>query len=225
MTAAFLFGLTAFAAVLANIAVRDHRRTLAARRALLDDCRGVLDAEQWTAGDDGFPALRGRADGRPVEVALIPDTMVMRRLPQLWLSVTVKGAAPGTPALSLLARHTGNEYYAMTPELPLRLEPPAGLPTDILVRGDRLEAQHLCDRLAPELAALFADPKLKEVTLTANGVRTIRQIAEGQRGEHLLLRQAVFGEARVEQTDLRKALADIAALLEGRDIARKVHAA
>jgi hypothetical protein len=107
----------------------------------------------------------------------------------------------------------------------LRLEPPAGLPTDILVRGDRPEAQYLCDRLAPELAALFADPKLKEVTLTANGVRMIRQIAEGQRGEHLLLRQAVFGAARVEQADLRKALADIAELLAGRDIARKVRAA
>jgi hypothetical protein len=225
MTAAFLFGLTAFAAVLANIALRDHRRTLAARRALLDDCRGILAAEQWTAGGDGFPALRGHAGGRPVEVTLIPDTMVMRRLPQLWLSVTVKAKVAETPSLSILARHTGNEFYAVTTELPLRLEPPAGLPTDILVRGDRPPAQQLCDRLAPELAVLFADPRLKEITLTPNGVRMIRQVAEGQRGEHLLLRQIAFGEARVERADLEKALSDVAALSAIRDDAKMVRAA
>lgn len=225
MTAAFLFGLTAVAAVLANIALRDHRRTLAARRALLDDCRGVLDGDAWSAGGDGFPALGGRAEGRPVEVVLIPDTMVVRRLPQLWLAVTMKGKAAGTPSLSILARHTGNEFYAATAELPLRLEPPAGLPADVLVRGDRPQAQLLCDRLAPELAGLFADPRLKEVTLTPNGVRIIRQVAEGERGEHLLLRQADFGNARVARVDFQKTLSDVGALWSRRDVANEVRAA
>ena len=63
MTAAFIFGLIAFAAVMANLALRDHRRALGARRRLFDDCLGVLEAEHWSAGGDGFPALEGRAFG------------------------------------------------------------------------------------------------------------------------------------------------------------------
>jgi len=225
MTAAFLFGLIALAAVLANLAIRDHRRALASRRALLDPCRGVLGNECWSAGGDGFPTLDGARAGRAVTVALIPDTMVMRRLPQLWLSVTLKDRAPGAPSLSILARHRGNEFYAVTMDLPLRLEPPAGLPADIVVRGDGAAAQALCVDLVPVLARLLADVKVKEITLTSNGVRITRQAAEGRRGEHLLLRQAVFDEAQVSPAELDQMLQDLDALAAMRTRSQKAHAA
>jgi hypothetical protein len=212
MTAAFLFGLIAFAAVVANIAIRDHRRAVAARRALLDDCRGVLDDERWTVGADGVPALEGRAFGHGVKVALIPDTMVVRRLPQLWLSVTVLDALPGAPSLSVLTRHSGNEFYSVAHDLPERVDPPAGLPLDILIRGCGARAQGLCHQLAPELAKLLADPRVKDITLTSRGVRVVRQVAEGRRGEHLLLRQAVFDVAQVERDLFVQTLRDVAAL-------------
>ncbi len=216
MTAAFLFGHIAFAAVFAIIAVRDHRRAVAARRALLDDCRGVLDNERWAAGADGFPSLEGHAFGRGVKVSLIPDTMVVRRLPQLWLTVTVLDVRPGTPSLSLLARHSGNEFYSMAHDLPNRVDPPSGLPLDVLIRGDGVRAQMLCHRLAPGLAALLADPRVKDITLTERGVRVVRQVAEGRRGEHLLLRQAVFDDAHVGRALLVQTLGDAVALADMR---------
>jgi hypothetical protein len=212
MTAAFLFGLIAFAAVVANIAIRDHRRAVAARRALLDDCRGVLDDEHWTAGADGFPSLEGRAFGRAVKVALIPDTMVVRRLPQLWLSVTFLDERAGAPSLSVLTRHSGNEFYSLAHDLPQRVDPPAGLPVDVLIRGDGARAAALCRRLVAELGTLLADPRVKDITLTARGVRVVRQVAEGRRGEHLLLRQAVFDAAQVERGLFVQTLRDAAAL-------------
>lgn len=216
MTAAFVFGLIAFLAVVANIAIRDHRRAVAARRALLDDCRGVLDDERWTAGADGFPALEGRAIGRRVKVALIPDTMVVRRLPQLWLSVTMFDTLPGAPSLSVLARHSGNEFYSVAHDLPERVDAPPGLPLDVLIRGDGVRAAALCWRLAPALTTLFADPHMKDVTLTARGVRVVRQVAEGRRGEHLLLRQAVFDAAHVDREILAQTLRDVADLVSQR---------
>ena len=212
MTAAFLFGLIAFAAVIANIAIRDHRRAVAARRGLFDDCRGVLDDERWVAGGDGFPLLEGTAGGRAVVAKLIPDTMVMRRLPQLWLSVTVLDTQPGAPSLSLLARHSGNEFYAVTHNLPERVEPPAGLPLDVLIRGNGARAVALCYRLVPVVATLLDDPRVKEITLTPRGTRVVRQVAEGRRGEHLLLRQAVFDEIHVERALLVQTLDDALAL-------------
>jgi hypothetical protein len=225
MTAAFLFGLIAFGAVIANLALRDHRRTLGQRRGLFNSCLGVLDAEQWSAGGDGFPALSGRAYARDVKATLIPDTMVMRRLPQLWLSMTMLDAQPRSPSLSVLARHSGNEFYAATLELPRRIEPPAGFPLDVLVRGDGPMAEVLCHELAPVFAKLLEDPRLKEITVTAKGVRIVRQIAEGQRGEHLLLRQAVFGDATVDRAEFVQTLSDLALLAEQRGAHLKVRAA
>lgn len=225
MTAAFIFGLIAFAAVIANLALRDHRRALGARRKLFDECLGVLEDERWSAGGDGFPSLDGRAYGRAVTATLIPDTMVMRRLPQLWLSLTMLETNARAPSLSLLARYSGNEFYAATLDLPHRIEPPAGLPLDVLVRGDGRMAEALCHELAPVFAKLLADPRVKEITLTAKGVRIVRQVAEGQRGEHLLLRQAVFGDAVVDRTDFVRTLSDVAVLAAQREAHLKVRVA
>lgn len=213
MSAAFIFLLIAFAATLATLAIRDHRRAVTRRLALFDDCRGVLDSETWSAGDDGVPQLDGLRGGLPVKAALIPDTMVVRRLPQLWLAVTLKAVQPKLPALSILARPSGNEFYAPIMDLPLRIEPPAGLPHDILIRGDSVASGALCHFLAADLARLLSDPRCKEITLTARGLRITRQASEGRRGEHLLLRQAVFDDAAVPRADLECVLADLDDLL------------
>jgi hypothetical protein len=214
MSAVFFFILIAVAAVLASIAIRDHRRAVAMRRRMLDPCLGVLDDEEWSAGADGFPALAGRAYGLRVKVALVPDTMVVRRLPQLWLSVTLLEDRPGAPSLSLLTRYTGNEFYAITPDLPVRIEPPADLPLDMLVRGDGAVAEALCLSLAPVLKSILGDACVKEIAMTAKGVRIVRQIAEGERGDHLLLRQAVFTDAVVDRATLVRTLSQAAGLLQ-----------
>ncbi|MCU0954154.1 MAG: hypothetical protein MUC37_05970 [Hyphomicrobium sp.] len=217
MSAGFVFGLTAFVALIAILAVRDHRRTIATRRQLLDACRGVIDDERWTSGDDGFPALEGRAYGRAVVAKLIPDTMVVRRLPQLWLSVTMKHRIPDAPSISILARFTGNEFYASTLDLPHRIDPPIGFPLDVLIRGDGARASRLCHDLAPMLAKVLADERVKEIILAPNGVRIVRQAAEGRRGEHLLLRQAVFDDCKIDRPDFVHALSELADLAAQRD--------
>lgn len=217
MSAGFLIGLTAFIALVAILAARDHRRTIASRRQLLDSCRGVLDDELWTAGEDGFPTLEGRAYGRTVVAKLIPDTMVVRRLPQLWLSVTMKHRVPHAPSLSIIARFTGNEFYASALDLPQRIDSPIGFPLDVMIRGDGARATRLCHDLAPALAKVLADERVKEIILAPNGVRIVRQAAEGRRGEHLLLRQAVFEESEIQRSDFVQALADVADLAAKRD--------
>jgi hypothetical protein len=217
MSAGFLVGLTAFVALLAVLAVRDHRRAIATRRQLLDFCRGVLDEERWTAGDDGFPVIEGRACGQPVVAKLIPDTMVVRRLPQLWLSVTMKHRIPHAPSLSIVARFTGNEFYAAALDLPQRIDPPIGFPLDVMIRGDGARAMRLCHDLGPALAKVLADERVKEIILAPNGVRIVRQAAEGRRGEHLLLRQAVFDECKIQRSDFVQALSELADLVAKRD--------
>lgn len=208
---AYIFAVPALAGVI-TLAVREHRRLRASRRALLQDCTGVLDAGVITYGGDDFPGLSGSWRGRPAHVRLIPDTLTIRRLPQLWLSVTWLAPMPQRAAFAALQRHSGYEFYGLTAGFEHRLEPPPGLPTEMLIRGNGPDAQRLLDRMAAPLRAIFADPLVKEVAVTPKGLRIVRQADEGRRGEHLLLRQAVFDNAQVPPADIERALEQMAEL-------------
>ena len=204
MSMSALIALGAIAAVIL-VSYREHRGMLAARRCLLDGCAGILDRAQLTHGDDGFPRLVGNHDGRAVRIDLIPDTMTIRRLPQLWLSVSLLDRCPGVPGLAVLVRPTGNEFYSLNSHFAHRYEPPSGLPAEVSIRGDR-GAGRLLAELNEALGAILADPRVKEVAITERGLRIVRQAGEGKRGEHLLLRQALFERANVSRTDLESIL-------------------
>ncbi|MDQ0473488.1 hypothetical protein [Labrys wisconsinensis] len=187
---------------LAWLARREHRAVAAARAALLDDCRAVLDTARLTLAPDGFPRLDGTIGSRAVRLELIPDSLTLRRLPQLWLAVTISTRRVPRPAFALLTRATGAEFFAATHRLALRLDPPAGLPAEILARGAARRAQALLDRAGAPLRALFADPRIKEVAALPGALRVVRQAAEGRRGDYLLLRQCVFGDTPVAAATL-----------------------
>ncbi len=203
--------ILAMAGVLAALAVRDHRAAKLARRGLLDGCRATLQAVRVTQCADGFPSLSGFHGGLPVRVTLVPDTMTVRRLPQLWMTVTLQHAA-ARPGFGVLVRHAGTEFYALTPSFQHRLEPPAGLPWEVVARGDDPAAQHLLEGLVEPLGRILADGRIKEVAVTAKGFRIVRQVGEGRRGEHLLLRQSVFDDADIPAALVQSLLDELDAL-------------
>ena len=212
MTPLFIVLLLAFVLAVGAIAVRDHRRLRATRITLLDDAASALEHPLISHGGDGFPKMRGRHLGFEVHVDLIPDTMVVRRLPQLWLSVTLLVPNPALPLLGALVRYSGNEFYALTPEFAHRLEPPAGFPCEVLIRASKPEAQSLLNELRQPLAKLLSDMHVKEVAITNKGLRIVRQAAEGRRGEHLLLRQATFDLSIIPAAELKSVLASLSTL-------------
>ena len=183
------------------IAVRDHGALRAARRSLFDACGTLLDNSQIRHGGDDFPSIDGTWRGSRIHADLIPDTMTIRRLPQLWLSLTRFEARPGIAEFAVLVRPAGTEFYSLTSQFSHRLETPPGLPAEVLIRGGRAESQQLLNRMAPLLAKIFGDPKVKEVGVTEKGLRLVWQAGEGRRGEHLLLRQSVFDDANVGKLD------------------------
>lgn len=194
------------ASAIGALAVKDHRRARAARRSLLNDCLGLLVQERVEYGGDGFPRLTGTRAGRSVRAELIPDTMTIKRLPQLWLSVTVLEPLPTAASLAVLVRPSGNDFYSLTGQLETALDPPPALPWEVMARGSGGNPQTLLNSMAPLIGAILADPRIKEVAITRKGLRIIRQAGEGRRGEHLLLRQAVFAGAAVPAADLQSLL-------------------
>lgn len=162
-------------------------------------------------GLDGFPRLEGSLAGRPVRIDAVPDSLTLKRLPQLWLQVTRPMALPIAGDFALLARPTGSEFYALTHRMTRRLETPAGLPPALLARGTGPQSQVLLDRLIDPLSAVFADPRVKELAVTRRGCRVVTQAAQGKRGEYLLLRQSVF-EGLISRATTQASLESLAAI-------------
>lgn len=206
-----LFIAAAGAAAVTAIAARDHRNAKAARRAVLDDCAGALDRSTLTHGDDGYPQISGSHRGRGVLVQLLLDTMTIRRLPQLWLSATMLDFNPGLPGFAILVRHNGSEFYSLVSHFSQRLDAPTGFPEEVLIRGDD-GAGPVLAALAPTIAVILKDARIKEITVTERGLRIVRQSAEGKRGEHLLLRQSVFENAKVVPADMVRVLEQLHAM-------------
>ncbi len=191
------------------VTMREHTKVLVSRRSLLDRCAALLSNPVIKHGGDGFPVLEGFRGKRFIRVELIPDTMTIRRLPQLWLKLTRIEIRHGIPEFSVLVRPSGTEFYSLTHGHPRALDPPHALAAEAIVRGDRPASQQMLDTVAPALRRMFADPRMKEVAVTGRGLRLVWQAAEGHRGEHLLFRQCRFENAHVNPDALAVRLADL----------------
>jgi hypothetical protein len=147
--------------------LRDHRAALARRTGLLDGVLPHVAQRRIEIAPDGFPRLTGRLpDRREILIELIPDTMVMRRLPQLWLCVTLRERVERPRAsIGALARPTGAEFYSRVHDFPERINTPPELECECIMRGDGRLA-------APELGRVVA----------ALGSVPGRQADQGSRG-------------------------------------------
>jgi hypothetical protein len=188
---------------------REARIAAAARHSILDSAKNVLEDARVEIDTCSFPKMDGTFRGRAFRVALVPDTLTFRRLPQLWLDVTMKRSLPIDGSVAILIRPTGADYFSMTDRLTDRIEPPANFPEMCLIKGDGPGARHIFERVAPYVAGLLRDPYVKEVVITPRGIRIMRQLAEGKRGDHLILRQIVFENARLNPDDLGELLAEV----------------
>src|SRR5262249_19336771 len=148
-------------------ALSDHRAALAQRRALLDEASALLLEPRFSYGRDQFPILTGRLeDRRTVRLELVADTLVCRRLPQLWLKVTlVEDRERDALTIGILARPTGAEFYSIVHSMPEWMHPPR-TDTPLLMRGDGRAAPDEVERAGAMLGGLFADRTLKEVAIT-----------------------------------------------------------
>jgi hypothetical protein len=151
--------------------------------------------------------------------------MTIRRLPQLWLKLTLLEERPHLPEFSFLVRPSGTEFYSLTSAHSIALEPPTGIASEIIARGNRQSSQQALDNLAPVLQRIFSETRMKEAAVTAKGLRLIWQAAEGARGQHLIFRQCQFDNAAVDSTAFAKLLSALDDLSLSLDCTHKAEAA
>lgn len=185
---------------------RDVRGDRTAREAMFGQCSALFDPVLIKPRLGDYPILVGRYCGHDVRLEPVSDTLAWRKLPSLWLKVTVLARNPGSGVLDVLMRPLGTEYYSPSADLPERIPLPPDWPREaILCTSDRSTAPDP-DRLTPHLH-LFDDPKMKELVITPEGTRIVYQLDQAARPYYMVMRQVKFARSTV-QPDLARTLLD-----------------
>ncbi|MEX3814474.1 hypothetical protein AB3X96_30085 [Paraburkholderia sp. BR13439] len=196
-----------FLIVLALMYLRNSKVLRAERGRLFDACLALFEQHRLTQDGVSWPVLAGSYDGYEVHVAPLVDDAAFRKVPSLWLLVTVKRKLPIKGAVDLLARAQNTEFYSPADSLPLRLVPPQEWPSQTTIKADKPATELPLSVLDPHVKQFFADPRAKEMLVTPHGVRIVYQAQGADRSEYLVMRRAVFREARLSTT-LVEALLD-----------------
>lgn len=210
----------AFTAILWGIYARDRRRIRRLRAGLFERCRDLFESCRVTQDGIDVAVLEGRYRGHDFRVEPIIDHVNLRKVPSLWLLVTLRAPVPWRGALDLLVRPQNTEFYSPSAELPVALELPAGWPTHAALRSDRP------DEAPPEAViarhiGFFDDPRAKELVVAPRGVRLVYQADQARRSHYLVLRQAEFEKPALEP-ELLRGLMDRAIALHD-DLVRSAH--
>lgn len=191
-------GLAILVIVMFVVLVRTARRERAAvramRAAIFDPCLPCFDDYRITQDGPAFPVLRGRMRGRQILLEPIADALVMRKLPVLWLRLTLLEPLRIDVTLSLLVRPQGTEFWSPSADLAHRLPLPPGWPVHALLRSDQPAAHSLLARLNPHVLEFFADVHAKELAISPRGVRLVYQLDQARRSNYLVLRTALFDQ-------------------------------
>ncbi len=212
----------AVAAVAALVLVhrRDRARLRRRRAAYFDDCLPLLEGCALSQDDVDFPVLTATYRGRRVRLQPIVDHVAVRKLPSLWLLVTVFEDLPWMATLDLLMRPQNVEFYSPSARLRETLDPPRGWPGHALLRADDAAGLPPLERLTPHMA-MFDDPRMKELVVTPKGVRLVYQADQAERAHYAVLRHARFSAERLPAETARRlldeAVAIIATLTAGKD--------
>ncbi|WP_219417006.1 hypothetical protein [Pseudonocardia nigra] len=195
MTTAFVV-IAALAAVaaLCHLQVSHLRRVRRERRALFADVQDVLDDAVVHQDGLGYPALSGTYRGHPVRLRVVVDTLTLRKLPALWLLITQVRRLDVEEPIDVLLRPSGAEFFSPNAEFAHELPPPDWLPRPARIASPRsTSALPAVEHLAP----LLRDPRTKEVLVSGDGVRVVRQLAEGAQGPYRTARRPDFGPVRL----------------------------
>jgi hypothetical protein len=204
-----ILGIAA-AVTLAYLLIRQYQsvkaRSMRFPEELFGETKTVLDdARIETLPTAGSYRLSGKYAGLPVQVQTVTDTLNMRKLPSLWLLVTIPGELPLKAAFDMMMRPSGPSTFSNFDLLPTTIERPPDFPEHAVIRTDD-EAHVLPAHVVAPYLAPFFRPGAKELLISPKGVRMVLQLAEADRLRYGVFRQAEFGAASVDPELLRGTL-------------------
>ncbi len=190
---------------------RDRRRYRALRGGFFNQCLDLFESYRVVQDDVDFPVLTGRYRGRDVRLEPVVDHLSLRKLPSLWLKLTLIAAVPYRGAFDLLVRPRGGEFFSPSGDLPHRLALPPGWPADASLSSDEPAAMPPLEIMAQH-QFLLEDPRLKEILVTPRGVRLVYQAQQAERAKYAVLRQIDFPDYSLSPVLARRLLEALVAI-------------
>ena len=191
--------------------ITESRVRSLARARYFDAAKPLFTGGETRIQPSGFARMTGRRDVLAFDLQAIPDTLTFRKLPALWVMVTLPEPLPVLATLNFMARPSGHEPFTRFANLPQSLPTPPGMPKDLAIRTD--DASHIPPAaLIARHADLFDDPKVKELVISPKGLRIVILAEEADRGRYLIFREAEMGQAPLDPARLSPLLDKLAAL-------------
>ena len=177
---------------------RDAKRKVQARSTVFDDCIGLLQQAQISQDKANLPVLQGSYAGYKIALNIVEDTIAWRKLPPLWLLVKVSANKTIIGSLDIIMRPANNEFYSPSWLWDGNLTIPPSWPQHAIVKYQQIPVDVAL--LAAHVPALFADEKMKELLIMPNMVRLTYMAKQADRGEYLIMRNAVYSEMPIDKT-------------------------
>jgi hypothetical protein len=200
--------VVAAALLFAWVALALLRKERGKNEHMLDLFLNVLGSPNVGRSPWGYESIEGTLDGRPARVSLIPDSLITRTLPTLWLEL--RWARPHDAWLCVILAANGMEYFAEDVDEGNRLVSPADWPDGVVVRGKSSESVALARRLGDLDLTAYKD--LKMITLSESETKVIMRCARADVSHYRVLRSADFPEDSVKPelvTETVRAVRDI----------------
>ena len=187
--------------VMVALMVRRYRRDAwhraRSRDSVFDECEGLLQHVVFSHDRGGLPLLQGEYDGYRVSLGIVEDTVAWRKLPPLWLLVTVHGKVASEGSLDLIIRPANNEFYSPSWQWDGNLHLPTGWPQHAILKYRKRPAD--LEALNPFVPRLFSDDRMKELLVTPRLLRLTYMAKQANRGEYLIMRNAVYDAIPLER--------------------------
>lgn len=185
---------------------RDRRNLQVQRATFFDLCLDLFQSYRVTQEGPTFPLLSGRYREHEVRLDPVVDDMAWRKVPVLYLKVTVLKPNPYRAILDLLIRPGGVEVYSPSDELHYHVKPPEGWPEPALLCTDDPSSLPPFELITPHIG-VFNDIYMKEMVVTSRGVRLTRMIWQARRLHYAVLREVNFEELYLDPS-IAKTLLD-----------------
>jgi hypothetical protein len=199
------------AAIVSWVTWRESVRLGRLRRHMLDAARDVMTDVSETPLATGFVRLTGTYRGAPALLEPVVDTLSVRKLPVLWLMVTVPTPVAVGGTFDLLMRASGTEVFSRYRQVAHSIGVPDGFPDWAGIRSDNPDEMPPFDVIRRYLQR-FHDGHGKELLITPKGLRMVVMVDQADRGGYLIFRDTRFETATVTAEFVRGILEDLHAL-------------
>ena len=206
---AALFGATAL--WLAWATVQAHKARKTARARYFGAVEPLFNTVVTLIQPTGFARMTAHLDDAAFDLQAIPDSLTFRKLPALWVMLTLPAPMPVKATLDIMARPAGNEPFSHFANLPQSLPCPPSLPDGTALRSDDASGVPPLELIAPHLA-VFDDPKVKELVISPKGLRLVILADEAERGRFLIFRDAEVGTSPLPAARLTPLISALIAL-------------